>query len=387
MSDALKALRLTKDGENSFTIVDDKTEVIDRRPLRTDSSVVQPSHDVVAQSSNQSVIEKVAQMLPGAFENQAALPVDLNHLLSIQNQHPADSGYGSTISPSREQQSRPGDDGGAAWAKKPATYASEIFQVAAVNIFHQVEKDGLVYVQNGGKPRGKDTGELTIHEKTGEPAVDDAGKVIMNPNLRTADIGKVYDAIIGVKQGQITYVNADNFDGTYDVKVDSEHVSLIKDEKNLEQSLIYAKSQHVLPLILKVNSDCDPFYKDSNRHIHPREAEAHVVTITDFTLDKDGHISGVCIDNQWMLSADHDKNNSVSLHDLYVATLNSTDVIEALKADVNSAHGKHKNDYVKEMELVRLELLKNPKDADAQKDAKRLAQEAIQHYFDLPVRE
>ena len=578
LSDSLKAFRFTKDGQNSFTIVSDNIEVSDKRPLRTDNSVVQSGNDVISQSSNSSAFKNIIQMLHGAFENQATpftQPVDINRPLSIQNKQPADSGYGSTVLPSREHHSRPGDDGGAAWSKNSAndsshhhwrpqelghetakgpvtpteaklndwadkhiadiehklndknahltlrdrrhleneesqlkefkddlqhlksrpdhglykpeveavlqqidrlttaegekpmsssdrlhvaeqiihmsaypsdvcqgnhktcnvaviesrlytrtpsvaaklvadvcltehyknaqvdlhfhpskdaeanifpprngrrTYASEIFQVAAVNVFHQVQKDGLEYVQHGGKLNGKETGEQTINKKTGKPAVDEAGNVLKKPNLTSADIGTVYDAIIGVPQGQIVLVNADNLDGQYDPK----HVSVIPNDGSLEQSLIYAKSHNALPLILKVNADCDPFYKDSDRHVHPGPAEPHVVTVTDFTVDKNGHITGVCIDNQWKLNADHDKSNPVSLHELYIATLNSNDAITALKTDVDTAHSLHKIDYVKEMELVRLELLKNPNDANAQKEARRLAQDTCEHWSDLP---
>lgn len=578
VSDALKAFRFTKDGQNSFTIVDEKTEVSDRRPLRTDASVVQSSDIVVAPSSNSPDFTNTIQRLTEAINNSAAPVLDMNLESFVQNKHPGDSGYDTTVSPSGAHHSVPSDGGSYGrpekstsdsshrqwspkdvgdetqkgpvsatearlndWADKhiadiehklndknahltprerrhlekeenqlkefkndlrhlksrpehglykpeveavlqqidrlttakgetpmpsidrlhvaeqimhmsayPAevcqgnhktcnvavvesrlyertpsvvaklvadicltdhyrnekvdlhfhpskdteanifpprngrrTYASEIFQVAAVNVFHQVQKDGLEYVQQGGHLTGKETGELTINTKTRKPAVDEAGNVIREPNLASADIGAVYDAIIGLPQGPIVLVNADNLDGHKDSKAGS-HVSIISNEVSLEQSLIAAKSQHALPLILKVNTDCDPFYKDSDRHVHPGQAEPHVVTITDFTVDKNGHITGVCIDNQWRIQGDHDKNNPVSLHDLYIATMNSKDAIAALKADVDAARREHKTDYGKEMELVRLELLQSPHDANVQKDARRLAQELIEHWIDLP---
>jgi hypothetical protein len=224
------------------------------------------------------------------------------------------------------------------------SYASELFQVTAVNLHYRIEnaqgKSDIEYRQKDGK-------EELWDKKADKPVMKD-GKPCSEPNLNDSAYSEISDAITGKKEGKdVAIVNDDYHSGKL------ENVLVIKKPQDLDDQLKRLKAEHKLPVIIRVNCECDPFYNDSGRAASGDSADAHVVTVTDY----DDKNKLVTVDNQWGSQHDHQgtKSGRVPLNDLYTATQNTEDALKSVQSEI--ANSQPHPDRVKLMEEARLELV------------------------------
>lgn len=210
-------------------------------------------------------------------------------------------------------------------ARNPNTYdgershASEIFQVAAVNLHIDQEnrkmnpRGQLRYEQHPVKPGSLDTGERIIDYGVKPPRVIDYHPGIFASNL--GNLSDVYAAITGKSEKGIVIARdrpaLDPSDG----------VTRITSESQLNEELARAKREGKLPLIVAVNTSMEPFWSDSGAGSAGGSGGGHVVTITDYTP---GPPAKVTIDNQWGKRADHDATKPITVHTLFQAMHDKT---------------------------------------------------------------
>jgi len=233
-------------------------------------------------------------------------------------------------------------------AKKPdsddRSYASQLFQITAVNIHYQKEgyKDAngkeyppgaIRYEQREAKPgHPKDTGERLVDTSKKPPAVikDADGKPIDEPFIGEDEVTGISNEITSRHDKDIVINHADRGDNVT-IAVDN--------EQHLKDALAKAKADKRLPIMIVVNTQNEPFYSDSGAGSAGGSGGWHMVTVTDY----DSATGKVSIDNQWGESVDHlGKGNAVDVSELYVAMRDpeKAQSIDDLKAEIASHAGK-----------------------------------------------
>jgi hypothetical protein len=260
-----------------------------------------------------------------------------------------------TMRPGSEEAINPPEDG-------DRSYASQLFQVAAVNISHNMhpievkQADGTVktyppgsveYRQvEPGTPPGlvppNETGELLVDAKTGEPITDANGRPITQPFMNDDEIVNVYNEITGAQPPESGIFLADP---DY-VAGEGKQVTTFKNEEQLKEALEKAKAEGKMPVILKVNTGQEPFFTDSRGGSAGGSGGPHVVVITDF----DAQTGEARINNQWGSATDH----AVNIHELFRATKDPKDAVATLEKETREARKEGNPDYKKELELLRL---------------------------------
>jgi LysM repeat protein len=261
------------------------------------------------------------------------------------------------------------------------SYASQVFQVTAVNLHHQTtpytytDSAGTVHnVPAGGmryeqipNPVSPDTGERLYDTTTNpptlvgrSPALTDDGIVRVN-NLITGDTG--------------TGAMIDHAKWVYG---DKTGVTTVNNEKEFNEQLAKAQAEGRMPIIIHVHTGNEPFLHDSGGGSAGGSGGDHVVTVTGYEA---GPPAKVHVDNQWGEGVDYQGNKSMSVHDLYGAMRGPThpDTIADLQKDVKWDREHGTIDTRKEFELLRLEHnLKSPNpNAISDADFDRLMKEQM----------
>jgi len=239
------------------------------------------------------------------------------------------------------------------------SYASQLFQVAAVNVYHQTHElkitDGeghetkyppgtVEYVQRNPDPGGRPptTGEMLVDRRTGDPIKDGSGATIDYPFLGDDPQVDIYNDITGTRPAErgMFLANEGLLSGSAD------HVTHLTSEQQLRTEIEKAQTDGRLPIILKVHSAGEPFFSDSGGGRAGGSGGAHVVCITGF----DKQTGNVQIDNQW----GHDSDHPVNIHELYRATLPRDQQYESLQRECAEAAKAGKPNYGAELEMLRL---------------------------------
>lgn len=199
-------------------------------------------------------------------------------------------------------------------------YASQIFQVTAVNVFWQrqsrdpagnaVARGSIKYEQLGVRMK-PDTGERLMDYSQGKPveARDRRGNVLRQPYMRTNDVVEVSNQISGMLETDVLLEN--------DYKPDNGLLTkTFRSEAELANLLVQMKKNNRLPVILTVHTGNQPFRSDS-RSSTSSGGVWHVLSVTDI----DESTGRVSVDNQWGRGADHLGKKAVPVADLYKATL------------------------------------------------------------------
>lgn len=200
-----------------------------------------------------------------------------------------------SIVPHDEAKSDPPISGG-------RSYASQIFQVAAVNIYHQ-RNGNLRYEQREPSGESGDTGERLVDYSVNPPKD--------GPSLYDRVMGKDSEyfytrPLLGGKEiidigNQISDNNGkDWFFAEKNYSVDG--VPKVSSQEELLAQLANAVRNGQLPIVLRVNTNNEPFFTDSGAGAAGGSGGWHVVTVMDFV---DGSPPRVMVDNQWDRSSDH----------------------------------------------------------------------------------
>jgi hypothetical protein len=225
------------------------------------------------------------------------------------------------------------------------TFASGIFQVASVNLYY-ASQDKLLHNHLGYKQfpphlKNGDTGERIVDTRTGRMMMP----LIDQPNVPDNAIGVMARAITEGASGKETIIVNDNYRSG-----GVEHTTGFHNLQELQHTLSLLKAQNKLPVVIKVNSMCEPFFMDANLTKASGADGAHAVTIRDFNAST----GAVIIDNQWGDSVDHGRDKPINILDLYVATQNNKDAAKTLHQmiDDDKRHGRF--DPRKHMQQLRL---------------------------------
>lgn len=179
--------------------------------------------------------------------------------------------------------------------KPPGTntrsYASQLFQVAAVNIAHvRNNEDGAPPGENRYEQRAStdnyndDTGERLFDYRKGS-----AREKAREPGLSDNEIYDTYNALSG-KNEKDFFLDNKNGNGP-----GASRTNLFSSQKELEDKLKDLKDKGQFPLIIGVYTSNKPFGSDSDAPAKDMLDDGHVVLITDY--DEKTH--KVAIDNQW----------------------------------------------------------------------------------------
>ncbi len=183
------------------------------------------------------------------------------------------------------------------------SYASQLFQVTAVNIRYRNEP--FFYRQNPTTSRERGiTGDELVDRITGQTKPGAGGAASL---LQLAEVNRL---IVG-PENNVSFLSALSRKSPPDI----EHVT---SEGELHSTLERLKSQKAFPVIIDINDHVEPFGSDWRvRHPGQKQDGAgwHVVSITDY----DSNTRTAAIDNQWGNKYDHPHLN---LHSLYSAMSN-----------------------------------------------------------------
>ena len=216
----------------------------------------------------------------------------------------------SSLKPDSEAKNNPVVDG-------DRSYASQVFQVTAANIFWQEKKSDLQgnlknpgdlrYVQE--KPWSKiegDTGERVKDYSTnpeGQTIKSGSTKVI-DPNLYAENMMQISNEITG--KDELRFILRHTELGW------NHNLWNIRDQQDLTTQMTRMKDS--FPLIIQVHTRHEPFYTDSGEGKAGGSGGWHVVNITKY----DPVTKEVTISNQWGSKLD----KKVKISDLYKATKN-----------------------------------------------------------------
>jgi hypothetical protein len=219
----------------------------------------------------------------------------------------------ASLSPDDEAAHNPPRDGG-------RSYASQIFQVTAVNVFWQrqvrdpqgnmVPKGSIRYEQQPVRFK-PDTGERLVSYAQGKrtDVRNRKGEVIRQPHLRTNDVVEVSNQITGRAESDVLVENTNKPDNGYRT-LDA------GSEQELKNLLVDLEQKGKLPVIVAIHTGNEPFKSDS-RLTTSSAGVWHVLTVTDI----DPATGKVSVDNQWGTGADHIGRRAIDVSVLYQATL------------------------------------------------------------------
>lgn len=223
---------------------------------------------------------------------------------------PADS-----IAPDTESGLNPPPDG-------KRSYASQLFQVAAINSVYQSRGEQTSYHQlaNPDPSKPGDTGERLFDDRHTPPKLKGDA-----PGFSSEDIAESYKLISGQDFGgrmldnSFNSIRGGNF-GTPD---------------QLHDRLTELSKNGGFPAILTVNAYTEPFGSDSGRSTATGDTGgSHVVTITGYDAEK----RQLMIDNQWGSDKDHIAT-PVPLEQAFFATMNpETGNLYRARQDVERNH-------------------------------------------------
>ena len=229
------------------------------------------------------------------------------------------------------------------------TFASQLFQVAAVNIIYELDNrlqgSHNAYEQREPDRRDKsDTGERVVDTQTHAPVFPE----VRHPDLSEDKLGVIIDATTGTDHGGDIVLVHESYRGDGG----SAHTTGFKTIQEFKSALLRLKEQHEFPVILKVNCQCEPFYTDGSISKSAESDVAHVVTVRDY----DSKTGLVKVDNEWGDSLDHLSKNPIKIADLFVATQGNADAEKTLEKMIAEDKECGRFDPLKHLQVARFKL-------------------------------
>ena len=278
-----------------------------------------------------------------------------------------------SLSADKEARNNPAADG-------QRSYASQIFQITAVNIYFSTH--GYDYTDASGIKHHADPGQTKFEQR--DPVAgqkpEDSGERLMDYSRRPPQEVRSPDAkahFPGLTDDQIREVNkqisgGDGQDVVLSYGYKSGNSNWCIREQDLDAEISRLKSEGKLPVIVSVHSDNYPFHADAGEEAGGR-GDWHVVTVTGYEA---GPPSTLTIDNQWGSQSDHLGKKGLTTHELFLSMQDPKSFlhISELETDVASNRNRGTVDFLKETELLRL------KRGAKMLDDKKLRAEVEQRY-------
>lgn len=200
-----------------------------------------------------------------------------------------------SLQPHDEAKMDPLPDGG-------RNFASQVFQVAAVNVYHQ-RHGSWRYEQREASGEKGDTGERLVDYSQNPPK---EGPTLWD-ELRGKDSEYFYrspqlggERIIDIGDQIMDNGNQPWYFAAKDAPTFGQPPTVDSPE-SLKEALEEAKRSGELPIVLRVNTQKEPFLKDSGNGEAGGSGGWHVVTVTNII---DGDPPKVAVDNQWDKNSD-----------------------------------------------------------------------------------
>lgn len=255
-----------------------------------------------------------------------------------------------------KQSLRPDQDADRKDAEDNRTYASQLFQVTAVNVYYAKFADGIRYEQHPVDPNivPVDTGERLVDYSSNPPKTIGFSwwdkhvngykdTTFHRPSLFSDDLIEVYQSITGKTEK----------DWVWEAGVIDEQIVSPDSARDLEQRLLEAKTNGQLPVAVVVHSGNEPFLTDSYHGASGVAGSWHIVSALDI---EPGAPARIKVDNQWSQAADHLTNNRLTPGELFGAMKvpGDTDRMVEITQEVLQNLKAGKPDDFKELELLRL---------------------------------
>ncbi|MDR3616555.1 MAG: hypothetical protein P4L53_23550 [Candidatus Obscuribacterales bacterium] len=229
------------------------------------------------------------------------------------------------------------------------SHASEIFQIAAVNLSYQERGINRTYDQTKIPPpqNATDNGERLYDISKTPPveALNNDGKPARAPGLTIGNLVDLHKGITG--KDSLEAIQSDSYFGPHDA-----HETNITSEQQLNDKLAEAKKNGKFPMIVGVNSLNEPLWTDSGGGAAGGSGGAHVFTVTDYTP---GPPPKVNIENEWGKSANYQGDKMMSTHDLFTVMQPTSFARQQDQNEVDQARKEGRVDFKKEIDLMRLE--------------------------------
>ncbi|MDZ4834926.1 MAG: hypothetical protein SGJ27_14205 [Candidatus Melainabacteria bacterium] len=227
------------------------------------------------------------------------------------------------------------------------SYASELFQVCAVNVHYVKEGKGIRYEQI--KPvhgNEDDTGERLYDFSKSDPLIE------KQPNLDDNALIGIYNSITGNSEDSFVFCHKSYVCGS-----DKELVT-VSSEANLLDKLQSTPLSHY-PLIFGVHTANDPFWTDSTGGTAGGaggdSGGGHFVTVLAF---KPGPPPSVVLDNQWGSKRDHvDEVTNLSVRELYFAMRPPHLAVDELDRTLTQDRNHGQRNAWRDLELQRMKAM------------------------------
>jgi hypothetical protein len=205
-------------------------------------------------------------------------------------------------------------------AKGLRTYATQLFNLAAVNIWYGAAMPGTKYEQREQILKGKpEVVEQLTDYSHGKPVkLRDwlTKEVIDNPHLGDNQIAFISDSIVGKHEPFAVLKVGPSVCFLPGEKTPPTKATNIVNEHELPNILLTLKKRHLLPAIAGVDTDVEPLNKDTGSGAYG-PGGGHVVNLFDY---QDGVHPKVAMDNQWSQKDDHlSHGRQVDLHDMFLS--------------------------------------------------------------------
>ncbi len=225
------------------------------------------------------------------------------------------------------------------------SHASEIFQVAAINLALNsrpgVREGTLSYIQKDRRPETVNLGEMVIDNSANPPGERKF------EGLFVADVLRMNKLVSGENEPELVLWKAS-------AKGGRQFGTPFTTQAEMEKALLDAKQNGKLPAVLYVYSGNDPLWQDAPNNADGGRGSGHFINVTDI---QPGTPPQVEIDSTWWRRADHNKANgkSLSLDELYLASLDPADAENELRRQVDADKVAGKVDTSRQVALARQE--------------------------------
>jgi len=255
------------------------------------------------------------------------------------------------------------------------SYASEIFQVTAVNIRfategmtmgdqHIANRGQLRYRQAADHMESGDNGERLeyAHSHRGAEVLNPrTHQPVRHPSLSEGDMLQVSNQITALHEQHIILAGTER-----QQHIGNESDTPVASPEELRNTLVRLQREGRLPVIVSVHLGNEPFYRDSGSELSGDGGGWHVVTATH--IDEQSGL--VSVDNQFGREADHIGSAGISVEDLYLTMRRpgSPENIAILQRHVDADRDHRTLDSYRELELLRQRRVAGMQNADYERE-------------------